>query len=363
MLFEFIATNRDEIIRRCRAKVAGRSIPPPTDAEIDYGVPVFLEQLLDALNGRTSNSAAINKTALQHGRDLLLRGFTVSQVVHDYGDVCQAITELAVERDAPITADDFRTLNRCLDDAIASAVTEYGRARNAAAVESEHARDNERLGFFVHELRNLTNTSMMAFQVLRTGNVGVGGSTATVLHRSLLRTAALIDRSMAEVRLTEGVQKQEPLLVAELIDELTPAATLEADAKGIMLNVIPVEPGAAVHADRQILSAVITNLLQNAFKFTRSRSSVTLRVGVTDDRVLIEVQDECGGLPEKTADDLFKPFEQRSADRTGLGLGLAFSRWGIEANHGRIYARSLPNFGCIFTIDLPRWHASVSAAV
>jgi signal transduction histidine kinase len=363
MLFEFIVTNRDEIIRRCRTKVAGRSNPPPTDAEIDYGVPVFLDQLLDILNGRTSGNAAINKTALQHGHDLLLRGFTVSQVVHDYGDVCQAITELAVERDAPIAAEDFRTLNRCLDDAIASAVTEYGRGRDAATVATETARDNERLGFFVHELRNLTNTSMLAFEVLRTGNVGVGGSTGTVLHRSLKKTAALIDRSMAEVRLTEGVHRQEPLLVAELIKELTPAATLEADAKGLMLHVIPVADAAAVKVDRQILAAVLGNLLQNAFKFTRPHSSVTLRVGVSAERVLIEVQDECGGLPERNADDLFKPFEQRGADRTGLGLGLAFSRWGIEANNGRIHARSLPNIGCIFTIDLPRWHAPVAAAV
>jgi hypothetical protein len=248
MLFEFIDANRDEIIHRCRSKVARRSIPLPTQAEINYGVPVFLDQLVDALKGRTSDSAEISATALQHGHSLLLRGFTVSQVVHDYGDVCQAITELAVEGDAPITADDFRTLNRCLDDAIASAVTEYGRARNAATVETEHARDNERLGFFVHELRNLTNTSMMALQVLRTGNVGIGGSTATVLHRSLLRTVALIDRSMAEVRLTQGVQNPEPLLVAALVNELTPTATLEADAKGLVLKVLPIEGNAAVNA-------------------------------------------------------------------------------------------------------------------
>ena len=54
----------------------------------------------------------------------------MSQVVHDYGDVCQAITDLAVEAAKPISADDFRTLNRCLDDAIAGAVTEYGRERD-----------------------------------------------------------------------------------------------------------------------------------------------------------------------------------------------------------------------------------------
>jgi signal transduction histidine kinase len=93
--------------------------------------------------------------------------------------------------------------------------------------------------------------------------------------------------------------------------------------------------------------------LQNAFKFTKPRTTVTLRVGASAERVLIEVQDECGGLPGGHVGDLFRSFEQRSADRTGLGLGLAFSRWGVEANDGRIYARNVPK-GCVFTVDLPR---------
>jgi hypothetical protein len=50
----------------------------------------------------------------------------------------------------------------------------------------------------------------------------------------------------------------------------------------------------------------------------------------------------------------FRPFEQRSVDRTGVGLGLAFSRWGAEANDGGIYARNLPGRGYVFTVDLPR---------
>jgi signal transduction histidine kinase len=266
-----------------------------------------------------------------------------------------------VEKNARIGADDFRMLNQCLDDAIASAVTEYGRARNQSVVDREKKRDAERLGFFAHELRNLTNTSILAFEALRTGNVGVGGSTGIVLRRSLMRTSALIDRSLAEARLTEGIQKQEPFVVAGLIEELTPTAILEAEAKQITLTVGPVADGTMINADRQILGAVLGNLLQNAFKFTRPRSTVTLRVGGADGRVLIEVQDECGGLPGGNAEDLFKPFEQRSADRTGLGLGLAFSRWGVEANNGRIYARNLPKQGCVFTIDLPRCQAPIPA--
>jgi signal transduction histidine kinase len=274
--------------------------------------------------------------------------------VHDYGDVCQAITELAVELAAPISTEDFRILNRCLDDAIAGAVTEYGRERTQSGIDGESARGNERLGFFAHELRNLMNTALMAFEVLKTGNVGVVGSTGTVLQRSLMASRALITRSLAEVRLTQGIQNREPFLMAGFIDEIASASALEANARGIRLTVTPVEDGVAIEADRQVLAAVVGNLLQNAFKFTRPRTTVTLRVGASAERVLIEIQDECGGLPSADVNELFRPFEQRSADRTGMGLGLAFSRWGAEANDGRIYARNLPGRGCVFTVDLPR---------
>jgi len=354
MLHEFVAAHREEIIGRCRMKVAARSVPPPTQAEIDHGVPLFLEQLVDALRLGVLSSAEISHTALLHGHDLLLRGFTVSQVVHDYGDVCQAVTDLAVELNAPISTEDFRTLNRCLDDAIAGAVTEYGRERNQCTLDGETARGSERLGFLAHELRNLTNTAMLAFEALKKGNVGIAGSTATVLHRSLMGTRDLINRSLAEVRLTQGIQNREAFLVSGFIDELAPAAALSADAQRVTLALPPVEGGLAIEADRQVLRAVVMNLLQNAFKFTRPQTTVTLRVGANVERVLIEIEDECGGLPGGNVKDLFHPFEQRGADRSGLGLGLAFSRWAVEAIHGRVYARNIPGVGCVFTIDLPR---------
>lgn len=361
MLYEFIAVNRDEIIRRCRAKVARRAVPAPTKAEIDHGVPVFLDQLGDALRLGLNSTPEIGKSALQHGHDLLLQGFTVSQVVHDYGDICQAITEMAVELNAPVRTEDFRMLNRCLDEAIAGAVTQFTRERHQSEMDEESARGGERLGFFTHELRNLTNTAIVAFEVLKTGNVGVAGSTGAVLHRSLTGLRALIGRSLAEVRLTHAIQNREQLLVSAFVDEVASDATLDATARGITLNVLPVEAGVTIEADRQVLAAVVGNLLQNAFKFTRPHSTVTLRVGSSADRVLIEVEDECGGLPGGNGQALFRPFEQRSADRTGLGLGLAFSRWGAEANNGRIHARNLPNRGCIFTVDLPRFQVPALA--
>jgi signal transduction histidine kinase len=363
MLHEFIAVNRDEIIRRCRAKVAKRSVPPPTEAEIDHGVPVFLDQLTDALRLRLTSTPDIGRSAIQHGHELLRQGFTVSQVVHDYGDVCQAVTDLAVELNAPISTDDFRTLNRCLDEAIASAVTEYGREQNQSTLDGESARGSERLGFLAHELRNLTNTAIFAFEVLKTGNVGVAGSTGTVLHRSLMGLRALIARSLTESRFTQASQHPELFPVSGFIEELSAAATLEAQARGIRFIVMPVDRTVTIEADRQVLGAVVGNLLQNAFKFSRPRTTVTLQVSAGAERVLIAIEDECGGLPSGDVNELFRPFEQRGTNRTGVGLGLAFSRWGVEANHGRLSARNLPGKGCVFTIDLPRVPVRAAAIV
>ena len=354
MLHDFITSNRDEIISRCRAKVAKRGIPPPTEAEIEHGVPVFLDQVVKALRPGFIANPDINDSAAHHGHELLLKGFTVSQVVHDYGDVCQSITELAVELGSPIETDDFRMLNECLDNAIAGAVTEYGRERDQTVLDGEIARGSEKMGFLAHELRNLVNTALMAFEILKTGDVGVKGSTGNVLSRSLLGLRALVGRSLDDVRMMHGAQHPERFLVHDFIDELSPSANIEALAREVTMVVDPVDPHVMIEGDRQVLAAVVVNMLQNAFKFTKPSTTVTLTVGASAERVCIGVKDECGGLVGPNPDDLFRPFEQRGTDRTGLGLGLAFCRWGAETNNGRIYARNLPGSGCVVIIDLPR---------
>jgi hypothetical protein len=353
-LHEFIALNREEIIRCCRSKVAMRSFPPPTEAEINHGVPLFLDQMVDALRLGLRSSPQIERSAIVHGHELLLQGFTVSQVVQDYGDVCQTVTGLAVEMNAPISTDDFGSLNLCLDEAIAGALTEYGFGRDQSTFEGEAAHGSERLGFLAHQGRNLADTAMQAFEALRMGTVGVSGSTASVLQGSLVSLRALMDRSLAEVRLPQASLHREPFMVSGFIEELTAAATLEARTKGLTLTVMPVEGGVMIEADRGVLAAVVANLLKNAFKFTKPCSTVTLRVGASVERVLIEILDECGGLPDGNVNELFRPFEELPADGT-IGLGLAFSRWGVEANDGKIYARNLPDKGCVFTVDLPRF--------
>lgn len=351
MLHEFLTANKGAIIERTRAKVAERSAPRPTAEELQQGIPLFLNQLIENLRLSTrGTSKAITESATLHGGDLLKMGLTVAHVVHDYGDLCQAVTALADEMHAPITAAEFQIFNGCLDDAIANAVTEYVLQRQR----SNTVEGNERLGFLAHELRNHLSAATLSFEILKKGSVGIGGSTGAVLGRSLLGIRDLIDRSLAEVRLEAGLYKRERVSVSELMADVEVEAALGASERGIELSFAPVESGIYIEIDRPIIAAAIMNLLQNAFKFSHAHGHVSMRATATTDRVLFEIEDECGGLPPGKAEELFRPFEQRSNNRTGLGLGLSISRKGIEANHGELRVRDLPGKGCVFTIDLPR---------
>jgi len=98
-------------------------------------------------------------------------GFSVDQVVHDYGDLCQTITDLAFERDAPFQVDEFRTLNRCLDNAITDAVTEFSYHRDHALADKQALVANEQAGFFAHELRNALGTATLAFAAVKAGGL------------------------------------------------------------------------------------------------------------------------------------------------------------------------------------------------
>lgn len=146
MLHEFIAIHRDDIVTRTRNRVRGRPWPSVSTLELEYGVPLFLTQLSETLRleaiGAPFASEAIGSTATRHGAELLAAGVNLAQVVHDYGDICQVVTELAVEQHAAITVEEFHTLNRCLDTAIAEAVTEYARLTTQARA----AEEVERLG-------------------------------------------------------------------------------------------------------------------------------------------------------------------------------------------------------------------------
>lgn len=353
MLAEFIEENRAVIIERASERVCSRGFRPPGLVLAD-GVPAFLDQLCGALRA-TRASLQIDRDGMRlsagrHGHDLLRLGLTIAQVVQCYGDVNQVVSALALERQVSIPFGEFQTFNTCVDDAMANAVTQYSGERERAIA----GQGTERLGMLAHELRNVLNTASLSYEIIKSGRVAFAGSTGLVLGKSLLGLRSLIDRSLAEVRLDAGIEQMESIGVADFIDEVEIGASLQASACGVRLAVAPVDRAVSITGDRATLAAALANLLQNAFKFTARESRVSLVTRVTAERVSFDVEDQCGGLPAGKVEDLFRPFQQEGADRSGIGLGLSICLKAAEAHGGKLSVVDLAGKGCVFTLELPR---------
>jgi signal transduction histidine kinase len=371
-MHEFLDHNREELIERCKAKVAQRPRRAATAEQLKNGVPLFLEQLTKTLQaekeghsddslrisgasgGDSSALSEMGVTATAHGKQLLELGYTVDQVVHDYGDLCQAITDLAVERDAPFSVEEFRTLNRCLDNAIADAVTEFSAQRDLTVSRRHSAEANERLGFFVHELRNSLHTATLALAALETGQLPIAGATGGVLRRSLVALTSLVNGALDEVRAAAEPQLNSKVFsLASFIADAGNAALLEANARGCPLTVRNVDTQLKIEGNRELLLGALVNLLQNAFKFTHPHTEVSLNAYADDGgAVFIDVADHCGGLAPGAAETMFRPFTRRNEDKSGLGLGLSIARENVEAAGGSLSVRDVPGTGCVFTLRL-----------
>jgi signal transduction histidine kinase len=167
--------------------------------------------------------------------------------------------------------------------------------------------------------------------------------------------AKLINRSLSEVRMNAGLQSLHHLFsLSDFIADVKLSASLQAHVKGCSLSISSVDPNLVIDADRDLLHSAVGNLLQNAFKFTRPNTEVTLNAYALADRILIEVKDNCGGLAPGEAEKMFDPFIQNNADKTGVGLGLSIARRSVEANGGTLSVRDIPGTGCVFTINLHR---------
>jgi hypothetical protein len=201
--------------------VASRGDSKARDQEVSHGIPMFLNQLIETLRMEQTSerprsreisglagggtASQIGDVATLHGRDLLDQGFTLEQVVRDYGDVCQSVTSLAYELNVPIEVDEFRTLNRCIDNALASAVSAYARQQTITSKDDGSQAINSMLGPLAQELRSYLHMATHALRTIQAGTVGISGETGAVLDRSLMRMNNLIDGAAAQ-----GLRRTDP---------------------------------------------------------------------------------------------------------------------------------------------------------
>ncbi|MFZ4714969.1 MAG: sensor histidine kinase [Bacteriovoracaceae bacterium] len=388
MLYAFLKQNQKEILDMTEEKSLQLAGNLQSSIKLKKGLPIFYEQLLNVLlasrfnlvtdedklidkhqmqkaagqNNEAGVAAAsgkpeiikVAKSAGQHGKELLRLGYTLSHVVHAYGSMCQSITELANKKTIAISAHDFHELNYCLDIAIAGAITEFQKLQNRV----DNEREVEQMGSLVHELRNALTTVNISLQMIESGTVGFKGSIGQVLKNGLKRIENLIDRSLLEVRLhIDPILKVETSLLVQVVDQILITAEAEAKLKNQTIE-NHIDSELLVSTDQEIFYSALSNIIQNAIKYTRQGGKIEIRGQMINQKIEIEVEDECGGKLENSDGSLFKPFVQKNENRKGLGLGLTIAQRGIKMENGLIETRNLPGKGCIFKITLPQAEVS-----
>jgi signal transduction histidine kinase len=359
VLYKFLTANREKLLAMTREKSIANSGEKRTTRESEEGLPNFYEHLVHALKresqglAKSPESSPERKHGMQsttaHGKELSRLGYTVSQVVHGYGGLCQSITEYAGNVKLEITPKEFSVLNLSLDVAIADAVTGFAKEEGSESVDSA-----KRMGFLIHELRTALAAVSLAHSLVKKGIVGTGSSTNAVLEQNLDRMRDILDRSFSELRLeNDKTVDLKPVKLAKIVEEVQITAAEERRAKGLTFKTA-VPSQLEVRADRHYLVSALANLVQNAIMYTRQGGTIWVRGRETDKHVILEVEDQCGGLPTGGADEILRNDARIKTHRGGSGLGLTISRRAVALNGGTLTVRDFPGKGCVFTISLPK---------
>jgi two-component system, OmpR family, phosphate regulon sensor histidine kinase PhoR len=209
-----------------------------------------------------------------------------------------------------------------------------------------------------HELRTPLASIRMFVDTLREGGLEPDEIQRCLdtLSAETSRLSSLIERLLSWGRMESGRRSYQlrPESVATLVAEAV--AQVEAQLpKDRVLELDLPSPSPAVRADRKALVEALLNLLSNAFKY--GATAVTVKVGRSEKRVLIEVVDNGPGVAREEQRRVFEKFyrgqEQVGTATEGSGLGLAMARLAVHAHGGTLSLHSEPGHGARFTISLP----------
>jgi signal transduction histidine kinase len=355
-LHQALSSRRDDVIARWKQKVQGEISPEavPHFELIDH-IPQFLDEIVDDLKEADEPTTPENKalqraSAADHGAQRLRLGFSLEAVVKEYGALRDAIVVVAREAGAEISFAELQAVFDCIVTGIAHAVSEYSRQRDAELMRQA----NEHFAFVAHELRNPLASATLALSLLKSqGRLPAENRSVAALEKGLRRTAALVDETLQVARVASGIElRRRPTTLGALFEEAAAEVAPQADAKEIEIK-WAIENDQRLELDGRLLSSALGNLAGNAVKYSAANATVQLRGKVGKERVRIEVEDCCGGLPPGKIEQAFSPFVRLDKQQDGFGLGLAIAKQAAEAHGGSIRVQNLPSKGCVFVLELP----------
>jgi hypothetical protein len=354
-LADFMEAQREAIVQRWADALFATGVPLSVHREeVIDSLRDFIDELAAGLlreHGfqQHTQTTEASSVARRHGKQRFSLGYDIGAVIREYGTLRDLLFQMMDESGFTPSVREMRVLSKYLISGIADAATQYGLER-AEEMKRQTARH---IGFLAHELRNPLSSVRLSLDLLRQKGQLPQNRTLERVEQGLQRLSDLIDQSLVETRLRASPEPQrEEVDLQALLQGLAEESTTEVEAKGLSLHV-EVEPGLRLHADPKLLRSALSNLVRNAVKFTRSGTTLHLHAKGGGPRVVIEVEDACGGLPEGKVQQLFNPFVQVGQDRSGFGLGLAIAMQVAQAHAGELRVHNLPGKGCVFVLDLP----------
>jgi signal transduction histidine kinase len=355
-LAEAIARDKEGLIRRWRDSVRGTVDPTAVRSEeIIDSLPAFLDELVHHLRApagqppeQTTDRA--REIAARHGTVRFHAGFSLGSVIREYGVLRDCVLDLIRDQGIEVEIDELKTLLRQLNAGVVIGAEQFARERD----QTIEQQGREHFGFIAHELRNPLGSALLSAQVLQRRPGAREDVALARVVRNLSVLKQLIDTSLSNVRARDLGQSRKldksEVSLGQIVE--VARAELAGDAEEKHLT-IALDGEARLEGDPRLIRSAISNLIRNAVKYTREGGRIDVRIRTGQGIISVEVEDECGGLPEGKSEELFTPFVQRSADRSGFGLGLAIARDAVQAHQGSVQVSNLPGKGCVFMLSFP----------
>jgi signal transduction histidine kinase len=334
-------------VDRLRDQSASSALPT---SELKNSMREFVEEVAGALEQDESSEVLLPAArARQHGEQRFRLGYNIDGLIREYGTLREVLFEFMEANGIPVSPQDALDLSGILIEGIASAAAQYSLERDAQT----RTQAAEHVGFLAHELRNPLQTAQLRVEMMKRRGAGPTPGDVQALERALRLLRERIDNELFDVQLhafPEPIFKK--LLLRHVLDAVAEDVAPQGEGKDVEI-LVDADPTLEISADERLLDSALSNLVRNAVKFSAPGATVRLHAKQSEDRVVIEVEDQCGGLPEGAVEKMFSPFVQLGQDRSGFGLGLAISKRAAEVHGGGLRVHDLPGRGCVFVLDLP----------
>lgn len=211
-----------------------------------------------------------------------------------------------------------------------------------------------------HDLRSpITAMNLKIHQMLKQPDPDKYNTYLRDLQYYADRMARMIDDLLVLARMENpALLTQEAMDWSQLVQEICTGLQPMAQQKGLTIHTATIPAPVAMVVDRSDLTRALTNLLENAIRYTPEQGSIHIRVEMTDHEVTFVLQDNGVGIPAEDLPHIFERFYRspnaRQLDQTGTGLGLAIVKKVAERHHGRIEVESTEGQGTTFRLRLPK---------